>query len=247
MPKTYIFEANTTNAAIEKGLKELKVSRNQVDIKVLEEAKKSFFSILAPRIVKVEFTLKDNTEPERKEHHKFQDVDKIEHNKKYEESELTRVFKQEDIDKQMELLRHFMDQFIATLPTTDLKYELKFENNAVFVILNDDRIQYLVGYRAEIMYALQNVLNGVCNNHVRNGARVILNVNGYREKREESLNNLAEKLARTVEKTKKSITLEPMNPYERMLIHTKLRENTKVETHSIGKEPYRKIVISLKK
>ena len=58
MSKTYILEGNTTNAAIEKGLKELKVSKNQVDIKVLEENKKSFFSILAPRVVKVEFTLK---------------------------------------------------------------------------------------------------------------------------------------------------------------------------------------------
>ena len=59
MRKTYIFEGNTTNEAIEKGLKELNVSKNQVEIKVLEENKRSFFSILAPRIVKVEMTLKE--------------------------------------------------------------------------------------------------------------------------------------------------------------------------------------------
>ena len=112
--------------------------------------------------------------------------------------------------------------------------------------MNGQDVNYLIGYRAENMYALQSVLNAIANKNMYHGARVVLDVNGYRSKREAVLNNLAIKLAKTVMRTGKSITLEPMNAYERKIIHTKLQENANIETHSIGKEPYRKIVISLK-
>ena len=73
-----------------------------------------------------------------------------------------------------------------------------------------------------------------------------MNIEGYKEKRKKALEDLAEKIEKTVVKTKKSVTLEPMQAYERKIIHTKLQENDKVKTHSIGEEPYRKIVVSLK-
>lgn len=226
MPKTYIFEGNTTNAAIEKGLKELKVSKNQVEIKVLDENKKSFFSILAPRVVKVEFTLKENSKAEKRE-------------------EI--VVKKEDIEKQIQVIKKFLDEFIEKLPTQGISYDIKEENNAIRIDMKGEELNYLIGYRAESMYALQNIINAVSNRNVHRGLRIILDIDGYREKRENVLNNLAEKLAKTVIRTGKSVTLEPMNAYERKIIHTKLQENEKVDTHSVGREPYRKIVISLKK
>lgn len=226
MPKTYIFEGNTTNAAIEKGLKELKVSKNQVEIKVLDENKKSFFSILAPRVVKVEFTLKENPKTEKRE-------------------EI--VVKKEDIEKQIQVIKKFLDEFIEKLPTQGISYDIKEENNAIRIDMKGEELNYLIGYRAESMYALQNIINAVSNRNVHRGLRIILDIDGYREKRENVLNNLAEKLAKTVIRTGKSVTLEPMNAYERKIIHTKLQENEKVDTHSVGREPYRKIVISLKK
>lgn len=226
MPKTYIFEGNTTNAAIEKGLKELKVSKNQVEIKVLDENKKSFFSILAPRVVKVEFTLKENQKTEKRE-------------------EI--VVKKEDIEKQIQVIKKFLDEFIEKLPTQGISYDIKEENNAIRIDMKGEELNYLIGYRAESMYALQNIINAVSNRNVHRGLRIILDIDGYREKRENVLNNLAEKLAKTVIRTGKSVTLEPMNAYERKIIHTKLQKNEKVDTHSVGREPYRKIVISLKK
>ena len=75
----------------------------------------------------------------------------------------------------------------------------------------------------------------------------MLNIGGYKEKREKDLQDLAEKIAGTVIRRKKTITLEPMTSYERKIIHSKLQENTKVETHRIGEEPNSKVVISLKK
>ena len=72
-------------------------------------------------------------------------------------------------------------------------------------------------------------------------------INQYKAKREKTLEDLAQKVAKTVIKTRKPIKLEPMQAYERKIIHTKLQENSKIETNSIGEEPYRRIVISLKK
>ena len=72
-------------------------------------------------------------------------------------------------------------------------------------------------------------------------------IGGYKQKREKDLKDLAEKIAGTVIRKRKSITLEPMSSYERKIIHSALQDNSKVETHSIGEEPNRKIVVSLKK
>ena len=87
----------------------------------------------------------------------------------------------------------------------------------------------------------------VAGKNIENRVRVILDIEGYKEKREKTLEDLAEKVAKTVIKTRKSVTLEPMQPYERKIIHSKLQDNDKVETKSIGEEPRRRIVISLKK
>ena len=94
---------------------------------------------------------------------------------------------------------------------------------------------------------MQVILNNIANNELNERARVLLNIGGYKEKREKDLKDLADKIAGTVIKKRKSITLEPMTSYERKIIHSKLQENSKVETHSIGEEPNRKIVVSLKK
>ena len=104
----------------------------------------------------------------------------------------------------------------------------------------------MIGYRGETLYALQAILSSIASKNVDQRVRVILDIEGYKEKREKTLEDLAEKVAKTVVKTRKPITLEPMQPYERKIIHSKLQENSKVQTISVGEEPHRKIVISLK-
>ena len=94
-----------------------------------------------------------------------------------------------------------------------------------------------------MLNALQVILNSVANKKAKNKVRIVLNVSNYREKREKSLEELADKISKTVFKTGKSITLEPMMAYERKIIHNRLQTNNKVKTYSIGEEPYRKVVI----
>lgn len=237
MGKTYVFEGKTTTEAIEKGLNELKVSKSRVDIKVLEsEEKRSFFSILTPRVVKVEMTLKEEKDVEIKDKKEVKDQHE---NKKKEVSE-------EGKQKAIEELKSFLDKFIATLNETGINYTVEFKDGNVEVDINGDNTGYLIGYRGETLNSLQVILNNIASKNVDEKVKVLLNINGYREKREKDLEILASKIAGTVIKTKKSITLEPMSAYERKIIHTKLQSNDRVKTYSVGEEPHRKVVVALK-
>ena len=95
--------------------------------------------------------------------------------------------------------------------------------------------------------AIDKGLKAMANQESENRVIVRLDIEGYKEKREKTLKELAEKVAKTVIKTKKSVTLEPMKAYERKIIHSKLQNHPKVTTESVGEEPNRKIVVLLKK
>ena len=222
-----IAEGKTTKEAIDNGLKKLNVSKNMVDIKILEdEEKRSFFSILTPRVVKVELTIKD---------------EKVIHpiEKKVEIEYKTLQVAEENI-------RKFLDEIIPKLPSKNIKYEINIKENFIDVKINGDEINYLIGYRGDTLEAFQNILSAVASKNIEGRVKVLLNIEGYREKREKALEELAEKIAKSVIKTGKTITLEPMSSYERKVIHSTLKNNEKVRTYSKGEEPYRRIVVSLK-
>ena len=223
-----IFEGRTTNEAIEKGLKELNVSKKQVEIKVLEsEDKRSFFNILTPRVVKVELIVKEeNHVNEKKE--------------RAEVSEESENIAEENVKK-------FLDDFISKLPTNDLKYEIKRDKSDLLVNITGEDTGYLIGYRGNVLNSIQVILNNIANKGINERVRILLNIGGYKEKREKDLKELADKIAGTVIRKRKAITLEPMSSYERKIIHSRLQGDTKVETHSIGEEPNRRIVVSLKR
>lgn len=231
MDKSIISEGKTTNEAIENGLKKLNVSKNMVDIKVLEnEEKRSFFSILAPRVVKVQLTIKEDKK----------EVNSVKKEKK--EIELST----EEQEKAKENVEKFLKEFLEKVQN-DAEYSIETVGTGVNVNINNPNLGFLIGYRGETLYAFQNILTAVASKGIENKVRVILNIEGYKEKRQKALEDLAEKIEKTVIKTKKSVTLEPMQAYERKIIHTKLQNSDRVETKSIGEEPRRKIVVSLKR
>lgn len=231
MEKSIISEGKTTNEAIENGLKELNVSKNMVDIKVLEnEDKRSFFSILAPRIVKVQLTVKEDK------------IEKDSVKKERKEIELS----SEEQRKAKENVEKFLNEFFEKVEEK-AEFNVNVSNSCLNVDIKDKNLGFLIGYRGETLYAFQNILSAVAGKGLENRIRVILDIEGYKNKREKALEDLAEKLEKTVIKTKKSVTLEPMQAYERKIIHTKLQNSDKVETRSIGEEPRRKVVIELKK
>lgn len=223
MPKSIIAEGKTTAEAVEKGLKELNVSKDMVNIKVLEEGeKRSFYSILSPRVVKVELTVKEDIEVKKE-------------NKKNNENK-------EEIEKAKENIEKFLKEFLKE----NIKYEIKIENYDIYIDIDGEDIGYLIGYRGENINALQVIISSIANKNASARIRVFVDVAGYREKRIKTLEELAEKISKTVIRTGKSVSLEPMTAFERKIIHTKLQENSKVKTFSKGEEPYRKVIISLK-
>ena len=204
MEKSIISEGKTTNEAIEKGLKILNVSKNKVDIQVLEnEEKRSFFSILTPRVVKVQLTLKD-----------------VEEEHKIVKKEIN--LSQEEQDIAVKNVEEFLKEFLNKLEKDEkIEYSIKADKSGVYVNINDKNLGYLIGYRGETLYALQNVLSAIAGKKIENKVRVFLDIESYRAKREKTLEELAEKISKTVIKTKKSITLEPMQAYERKIIDRK--------------------------
>ena len=231
MPKTIISEGKTTNEAIEKGLKELNVSRKMVDIKVLDnDDKRSFFSILTPRVVKIEMTLREDIEV--KEEKTIRPKKEI-------------ILSEEEQEIASKNIENFLNELKKELPE-DVQYSIKKDKTALYVEINSPNLGFLIGYRGETLYAFQNILTAIAGKGLENRVRVILDIEGYKSKREKTLEDLAEKVAKTVIKTRKPIKLEPMQAYERKIIHSKLQKNSKVETNSVGEEPYRRIVISLK-
>jgi spoIIIJ-associated protein len=231
MPKSIIAEGKTTTEAISKGLKELNVSKDKVNIKIIEEHnKKSFFSILDPRVVKVELTLKNDEEIEEK------------HTEKKKVIEIS----DENLLKAENKIKKFLDEF--RLNFSDLDYNLDIDKTNAFIKVNlsGNDSKNLIGYRGDVLNSLQTILNTIANSDIKERARVTLNIGNYREKREKALEELADKLSKTVLRTGKSITLEPMMAYERKIIHNRLQSSNKVKTHSVGEEPYRRVVIEKK-
>ena len=223
-----IAEGKTTAEAIENGLKQLNVSKDKVNIKVLENAeKRSFFSILAPRVVKVELTLKDV-----KEHYAPM-------------QEHVNQITPEQIEIAKKNLTVFLDDFSTKFE--DFDYDIKVNGNDINVELKGNDSSKLIGYRGETLNSIQIVMSTIANKNVMGKVRIILDIAGYREKRKKVLEDLADKISKTVIKTGKTIMLEPMPAYERKIIHTRLQNNEKVKTFSKGEEPYRKIVISKNK
>lgn len=223
MAKSIISEGKTTAEAVEKGLKAIGLPKELVDIKVIEENKKSFFDILAPKVVKVELKEKEAKKPE--------------------EFEIETT--EEELETSKTKLEKFLEEFVQKL-NNEATYKVEIKEKCLYVTINGKNIGNLIGYRGEALYALEKILKAMANQNSENRVIVRLDIEDYKEKRIKALQEFAGKKAKIVEKTGKMITLEPMQAYERKVIHSFLQDNPNVETRSIGQEPKRRIVISKK-
>jgi spoIIIJ-associated protein len=121
------------------------------------------------------------------------------------------------------------------------------ENANVEINVDGDEMGVLIGKRGQTLDSLQYLVSLVVNKNSENYIKVKLDTENYRARRKETLENLAKNIAFKVKRTRKPVSLEPMNPYERRIIHSALQNDKYVETYSEGEEPYRKVVINIKK
>lgn len=211
-----------TEEAIETGLKELNVSREDVNIEIIETSNKGLFGIFGQKDAKVKITLLgEDTEPEKT------------------------AVKVADEEVLLRTKNFVVTVLLKMSIVSDCEILMK-ENNRIEITLSGENMGMVIGRRGETLDALQHVVQLYVNKEFEEYYKVTIDTEDYRKKREEALINLAHGLAKKVIRTRKEIVLEPMKPYERRIIHTALQNYNKVKTHSIGEEPNRKLVVSFK-
>ncbi|MDN5293505.1 MAG: spoIIIJ-associated protein [Eubacteriales bacterium] len=237
-PREIEKSGKTVEEAVKAALAELGLTLDEVEVEVLEEGSKGFFGILGARQarVRVREKIKEGvgSAEETAEEGKEAALDREEKG----EPPLDPGFR--------EATRAFLTQVLAAMGIEGTM-EMVYRDGYLHVTLYTRQPGALIGKRGETLNALQYIVNLVVNKNRENKVGIILDTEGYRERRAKALRRLAIKSAEKVRKYGKKIVLEPMTPQERRIIHTSLQGFEGVTTYSEGEEPYRKIVISPKK
>lgn len=238
------FSAKTVDDAITAACQDFFVTSDKLDYEVLEEGSSGFLGIGAkPALIKarvkedkeiVKESVKEPVKEVLKEEKKFvKETTKVSNVDAREVEEAAKKFLGEVFDAmEMEVI-------------VDAKYD--DAEKALDVDMRGEEIGILIGKRGQTLDSLQYLVSLVVNRGQADYIRVKLDTENYRQRRKETLENLAKNIAYKVKRTKRPVSLEPMNPYERRIIHSALQNDRYVTTHSEGEEPFRRVVVSLKK
>lgn len=227
--------AKNKEAAIEAALKELGAAREDVDIEVLDEGSKGFLGIGA-RDARVRVTLK---KAQSEEAAPAQTSAPVREAKKEERP------KKESLGGPEEDAKKFLGDIFSAM-NLDVSIDAKMDEQSISIDLAGENMGIVIGKRGDTLDSLQYLTSLVVNQRSEDYIKVSIDTENYREKRTEALLALSNRLAEKVTKTGKKFTLEPMNPYERRIIHSNLQDSETVTTYSVGAEPYRKVVIAPK-
>lgn len=236
----------TVDDAITEALIELGASTDEVEIEVISKGSKGLLGFGAKE-AKVRVTLKEVEEPIQVEEIKeviSEEISIQESNEQVIDSEDRVVASKEEIEDIINNAKEFLSKLLKQM---DIECEIHSEvinNNRVSINLEGKNMGIIIGKRGETLDAIQYLVNIVANKQRKEYIKIMLDTENYRARREETLKRLAFKLSKKVQKSKKPIILEPMNPYDRRIIHSALQDSKFVKTHSEGKEPFRKVVIT---
>lgn len=222
--------AKTVEEAVRLALEELKAEREQVEIEVLDQPSKGIFGILGTKLARVRVTLKEVKPSEVKE-------------EIFEKKEIRVV----EYTFEKETAKKFLRDVLNAM---DIKAEIRIKDakEGLYINLTGPKMGTIIGRRGQTLDSLQYLTSLVVNKDKERESyvKVVLDTEDYRKKREETLVRLAKRLADKVRKTGKKVELEPMNPYERRIIHSALQNYADVTTYSEGEEPFRKVIIEHK-
>ena len=251
------------DAAVKLALDDLKLTIDEVDVTVLEQPSRGFFGIGSKlalvRVEKKKAQEVEVKEPEHKEEHVSKKTEKAQTQKtvapkkevKKEEIKDTKETKIiETIEENLvpcedhEALRFLRE--VTKEMALNLDIDAKQGEETLYLNIQGKDSGTIIGKRGQTLDAIQYLTSLVVNKGSEDYVRVVVDAENYRAKREKTLEALAYRLANKVIKTKRSVKLEPMNPYERKVIHAALHDHPKVMTRSEGQDPYRRVVIELK-
>ena len=226
------FTGKTVDEAVEKGLSELGLTRENADIRVLEEGKKKLFGAVKAR---VEIAAKETAEAVAEVKETAEKAEEMEN-----ATPVIETAGENATDGERTVI--FLEGLFKLLNITACT-ELVSEGEKVEINVTAANTTSIIGKHGVMLDAIQTLAGAVANTGREDYKRVVVDCENYRENREATLNKLADNLAAKAVRLGKKIQLEPMNPYERRIIHAALSENEEVKTESEGKEPNRYIVI----
>ena len=266
--------AKTVDDAITEALIQLGVTSDRLEYEVIEKGSAGFLGIGMKQAV-LEASRKPEPEPEpepepvimpeikpepeirevKKEKPAYRKKEKPE---KKVRKEIKEEAKPQETEREETVLAEVqegtiraVEEFLEnTIKAMDMDVEIKSgidSDGALSIDVKGEHMGILIGKRGQTLDALQYLANRVANKHQDGYVRVKLDTENYRARREETLRHLAKNIAHKVKRTRRSVALEPMNPYERRIIHSALQSDPFVTTHSEGEEPYRKVVVTLKR
>ena len=267
--------AKTVDDAITEALIQLGVTSDRLEYEVIEKGSAGFLGIgmkqaviearrkpepkeekieepVVEEPVKAEPKKVETVQPQKAAAEKKADEPQKAAFEKAVEKEVKEEVKKETklVEVQPQTIEAVEDFLKNTMKAMDMEVEFKTEidqDGALCVDMSGEHMGILIGKRGQTLDSLQYLANRVANKHQEGYVRVKLDTENYRARREETLRHLAKNIAHKVKRNRRPVALEPMNPYERRIIHSTLQSDPYVMTHSEGEEPFRKVVITLKK
>ncbi|MNB74375.1 R3H domain protein [compost metagenome] len=235
----------TIEEAVKRGLAELAVSEDKVTINVLEQPSKGFLGLIGAKDAKVELALL----PERAPVPAASAPSLPQQNETETREEATGGVARQDSgnpanEAYPEAVRFIVD--VAATMGLEVHVEVVPGKDADLLQISGPDLGQLIGRRGQTLDALQYLANIVANRYSDSYVRLILDAENFRDRRKKTLEDLADRLAGRVVRTRKEVVLEPMSPQERKIIHSRLQDHRQVNTFSKGEEPNRRVVITLK-
>ena len=255
--------AKTVEDAVLEAAMKLATTREHLEYEVIEKGSAGFLGFGAkPAVIKARALSDEEIEKAEKQPEPVKEVVKQEVKKeikkevkkaepveeeKVEKTEEPAPVKKEAVSgKEISAEDFLKDVFKAMDMVVDIKVTENTEEKTMDIELSGEEMGVLIGKRGQTLDSLQYLVSLVVNKYSDDYIRVKIDTENYRERRKETLENLARNIAYKVKRTRKTVSLEPMNPYERRVIHSALQNDRYVTTHSEGEEPYRRVVVTLK-
>lgn len=232
------FKGKTKNDAITEACRHFSIPSDKLDYEVIDEGKAGLFGLGAkPAVIKAK--VKEES-AEIKETEKLVDSAEIASVKAYAENVV-------DIDVEAVSKKFLTDVFAAMNLNVEINTTYNDSLKNLDVNLSGDEMGVLIGKRGQTLDSLQYLISLVVNKGTGEYIRVKVDTENYRQRRKETLENLAKNISYKVKRTRRPVSLEPMNPYERRIIHSALQNDKYVTTHSEGEEPFRRVVVTPKR
>ena len=197
-------KGNTIEQAVDYALQQLSTTKDEVDIIIVEEAKKGFLGLFGAKPAIVTVTRKETV---------------------------------------MEKAINYLSNIVKALDES-AQIEVKETDKSLYFTISGDKVALIIGKRGATLNSLQFLTQTFINRHSKQLIQIVVDAENYRQKRREALEILAMKVAKTVGRTKKAVSLEPMPSFERKIVHNALTKVPNIITKSVGEDPYRQLVVS---